>query len=413
MEQLHGGLAVALVMLALTASALADDIRLLTFPSPPYQVVSDIPGPGSDVSGTTVDTVVCAAEGAGRQVSINAVPPRRAVQFLLNNLVDGYFAVDPSTSLDQIAFRTSPVALEKWHLVSRPDADISENARIGAVLGSNEEAWLRSQGKSIFLTVRTPQQLIALLHRQRIDRALMDQRVLEFLSNTGDLRAEFLRYVPLHVYFSGRFTNENPGFIEAFNQQIPTCIDGNFDLDDTEVSRIRAIAFDLFRELEAQVSLRTAISNGPHIASLSEILNLDAQWRALAPRQHSEMARRVADQPASVLLGEWQHNHRSLVTEVMLTNRMGTLVAMSQLTSDFWQGDEPKFEHHIRSEDRDLFVSPIRYDASTSRFQVTVSRAVIAEGQWLPEGILVIGLDVEQALTGDRHVRYLTRVPKP
>jgi hypothetical protein len=92
----------------------------------------------------------------------------------------------------------------------------------------------------------------------------------------------------------------------------------------------------------------------------------------------------------------------------MLTNSIGTLVAMSRLTSDFWQGDEPKFERHIRSDTRNLYVSPIRYDASTTRFQVTVSMPVIVEGQWLPAGVLVIGLDVEQALKGAHHIRYLT-----
>jgi hypothetical protein len=35
---------------------------------------------------------------------------------------------------------------------------------------------------------------------------------------------------------------------------------------------------------------------------------------------------------------------------------------------------------------------------------------VIVEGQWLPAGVLAIGLDVEQALAGSRHVRYLTDV---
>lgn len=413
MEQLQGLLAVSLVMLAMATPAQADDIRLFTFASPPYQIVSEIPGPSSDVRGLTVDTVVCAAKGAGRQVDINAVPPRRAVQFLMNNLIDGYFAVDPSTSLDQVAFRTDPVSLEKWHMVSRSGSDVPENPRIGAVLGSNEEAWLRSQGKEVFLTVRTPQQLIALLQRQRIDKALMDQRVLESLSDTGNLRSEFLRYVPLHVYLSSRFAGENPEFIKSFNQQIPACINGSFDLDDTEVGQIRAIAFDLFRELEAKVAFKAAIQDGPYITSLSKILNLDAKWRAMAPLQHSEMARRVADQPASIAMGEWQNSHRTLVTEVMLTNRLGTLVAMSQLTSDFWQGDEPKFERHVHPDRRDLYVSPIRYDASTSRFQVTVSMAITTEDQWLPEGVLVIGLDVEQALADERHVRYLTQVPRP
>jgi ABC-type amino acid transport substrate-binding protein len=410
MEYSKRVLVASFAMLVLTGLAHGDDIELYTFPAPPYQIVDDTPGPGAYVRGLTVDTMRCAAAETGHQSRVHAAPPKRATQFLVNNLVDGYFAVDPSRALDQVAFRSDPISLEKWYMVARADRETLENPRIGAVMGSNEEAWLRLQGKDIFLTVRTADQLIALLKRERIDQALMDQRVLESLSNTRDLASHFLRYAPLHAYFSRRFVNRNPGFIDEFNRQIPLCINGSFDLDDTETVQIRSIAYDMFKELEAHIPLDAAIADGPDIENLSQILNLDAQWQALAPQRYSEMARRVADQPASIAMEKWQQDRESLITEIMLTNSIGTLVAMSQLTSDFWQGDEAKFEYHIRSDTPSLFVSPIHYDASTARFQVTVSMPVIVEGQWLPAGVLAIGLDVEQALAGSRHVRYLTDV---
>lgn len=410
MEHLKDALAVSIVMLALTGPALADDVDLYTFSAPPYQIVDNIPGPATHVHGLTVDTVLCATKAAGGHARVHAAPQRRAIQFLFNGLTDGYFAAAPSTSLDQFAFPTNPVSLEKWHLVSRSDAETSANTRIGAVSGSNEEAWLRSQGKEIFITVRTPQQLIALLKRDRIDQALMDQRVLSSLSDTQGLESRFLRYVPLHVYFSARFVSKHPQFIDAFNRQIPSCLNSSFDLDDEEISHILAIADDLFQELEERVPLAAAIAAGPKISSLSEILNLDAQWQALAPRHYSEMARRVADQAASVAMSQWQEKHEPLVTEVMLTNSIGTLVAMSRLTSDFWQGDEPKFEEHIQGDARAVYVSPIRYDASTSRFQIIISKPVTTPGHWQPLGVLAIGLDAERALISKNHAPHPIRI---
>jgi ABC-type amino acid transport substrate-binding protein len=408
MEHEKGVLAVSLAMLALSGQALSDDIDLYTFSAPPYQIVDHIPGPAARVHGLTVDTVLCAMSGAGGHARVHAAPQKRAIQFLVDNLIDGYFAADPSTSLDLLAFRTNPVSLEKWQLVSRQDSNASANTRIGAVGGSNEEAWLISQGKEILVTVRTPQQLVALLNRGRIDQALMDQRVLASLSDTHNLESRFLRYVPLHVYFSSHFVTRRPQFIDAFNRQIPACINGSFELDDDETGQIRAIAYDLFRELEALLPMAAAIEAGPEITNLSEILNLDAQWQALAPQHHSEMARRVADQAASITMSGWQKSHESLVTEIMLTNRIGTLVAMSRLTSDFWQGDEPKFDEHIQGDARAIFVSPIRYDGSTARFQVIVSMPVTTPGNWQPLGVLIIGLDVEKALIRENHIRYLT-----
>ena len=410
MKNLQGVWVVSLLALALTGLARADGITLYTFPAPPFQVVSEQPSAGPDVRGLTVDTVLCATAAAGMQGRIRSAPQRRAIQFLLNSLTDGYFAVDASDSMDHIAFRTDPVSLEKWYLVSHADPYPLGEPRIGAIIGSNEEAWWRSQGQEIFLTVRTAEQLIALLQRRRIDQVLMDQRVLESLTGTDELSRQFLRYVPLHMYFSRDFVSRNPEFIQAFNRQIPACIDGGFDLDRSETRQIRATAYDLLEELEKRVPLAAAIEKGPSTRSLSEILNLDAQWRAMAPLHYSAMARRIAAQEASIAMGKWQKEHASLVTEVMLTNSIGALVAMSQLTSDFWQGDEPQFEHHIRRDISNLYVSPIYYDASTARFQVKVSMPITVEGQWLPAGVVMIGLDVEQALTGNDRSTYLTEV---
>ena len=87
---------------------------------------------------------------------------------------------------------------------------------------------------------------------------------------------------------------------------------------------------------------------------------------------------------------------------------MGTLVAMSQLTSDYWQGDEPKFNavvSNIRSGLPGLeamYLSAIRYDASTSRFQVTVSAPVGPITNKLPKGVISLGLDIEEALANSR-----------
>ena len=208
MKNVQGVWVISLLALTLTGLARADGITLYTFPAPPFQVVSEQPSAGPDVRGLT----------------------------------DGYFAVDASDSMDHIAFRTDPVSLEKWYLVSHADPYPLGEPRIGAIIGSNEEAWWRSQGQEIFLTVRTAEQLIALLQRRRIDQVLMDQRVLESLTGTDELSRQFLRYVPLHMYFSRDFVSRNPEFIQAFNRQIPACIDGGFDLDRSETRQIRATA---------------------------------------------------------------------------------------------------------------------------------------------------------------------------
>ena len=120
-------------------------LKLLTFESPPYQMA----GPGADgsslVVGETANTVACAANRGGWATRIRIAPQNRAIHSLERKMIDGYFAIDPSSELDTIAKRSDPVALEKWYFFSRDNRPFSRDLRIGVVSGSTEEAWLEAK----------------------------------------------------------------------------------------------------------------------------------------------------------------------------------------------------------------------------------------------------------------------------
>src|SRR5690554_3248905 len=157
-------LTIGLLLLLIPWAALADHeiFSLYTFDSPPYQQASQGPN-GPEVVGETVTTVRCALENAGARANVRLMPQNRARYALQRNLVDGYFAVDPSPELDEAAVISHPVALEKWYwfyLGQRPALNI---AKIGVVGGSNEEVWLIQNGFEPFVTVSSTEQLPALL----------------------------------------------------------------------------------------------------------------------------------------------------------------------------------------------------------------------------------------------------------
>lgn len=388
-------------------------LNLYTFDSPPYQA-SVLAGAGiAEVIGETVDTVNCAASQAGWSTRIRVIPQNRAEHSLRRNLIDGYFAIDPSTELDATAQRSRPVTLEKWYFFTSGSGAVPESARIGVVDGSSEEAWLEANNYSVFMSVSSPSQLPALLERGRIDAALMDQRAMGNLhdkdrSTIGNLNAHFLRYAPLYLYLSENFTANNPDFLPSFNQFLPSCMEGQITLSVDEEARIRKLAARLFSEINSMINLQQAIDAGPRVESLTAVLNFDTKWQALAPRHTTELAKAILELPGSRALHAWRLTHKEIVTEALLANNLGTVAAMSQLTSDFWQGDEPKF---IRVMDNlkagltghdAMYVSDIRYDASTSRFQVTVSAPVGPVNHSLPQGIIVLGLDIENVLVTDK-----------
>jgi len=155
------------------------------------------------------------------------------------------------------------------------------------------------------------------------------------------------------------------------------------------------------------VDLQRALHQGSHYNTFTDILTQDTVWQALAPASMTPLARQILELPASRALAHWQSKQTPLVTEILLIDSQGALSAMSQLSSDYWQGDEAKFQDLVEetsqglTRKRDFWVSPIRYDASTSRFQVIVSFPLpLDEPNNGVEGVLSIGLAIEEALKG-------------
>jgi len=403
-------LSLTTVLYSTVCQAQPPTLNLYTFESPPYQVASQEKGGANRISGETADTVVCAANRAGWATRIRITPQNRAIHSLERNMIDGYFAIDPSAELDNIAKRSDPVALEKWYFFTRGNKAFTDNMRIGVVAGSNEEAWLEANGYSIFLSVSSPSQLLALLKRGRIDTAMMDERVMNRLRYENDsegtqLSAHFVRYAPLYLYLNEAFVSNYPDFLGTFNRTLNSCMAGHLALSEEEERRITELSSRLFKEMNSILDIRQIIDAGPRQESFTDVMTLDSQWQALAPVTMPDLAERILALPGSRALLAWQESHQGLVTEAMLINDMGTLAAMSQLTSDYWQGDEPKFQRVMENTaanpgtNRPLYVSPIRYDTSAARFQVTVSTPVLPGNGDRANGVIVIGLSIEEALS--------------
>ncbi|MBW3197110.1 hypothetical protein [Marinobacter nauticus] len=398
----------SLVMASLSVRADHHGFSLYTFLAPPYQYEEpQIPV----VTGETTETIRCALNKSGFQARISLMPQSRARYSLERNLVDGYYAVGASEELDQSAVRSHPVALEKWHWFFTAEAKPDPGtARIGVVGGSNEAIWLEDNDLKPFITVTGAEQLPALLVRKRIDLALMDQRAMNYLQDQKSrvdwsLNSDFVRYAPLHLYVSSRFSADHPRFLSGFNAHLAGCAMPSMQLSEQEASEVQGLAQALMADLSGNINLTNAIYQGPTYDNLTDILTKDTLWQALAPHHPTPLAGEILELPASRAMTAWQASHSPLVTEVLLTDKAGALVAMSRLSSDFWQGDEPKVQEIALETDRgverkrDMWISPIRYDASTARFQVMVSFPVpLNEPNNGLEGVLVLGLDIEHAL---------------
>lgn len=79
-------------------------------------------------------------------------------------------------------------------------------------------------------------------------------------------------------------------------------------------------------------------------------------------------------------------------SEIFLTDNLGANVCMTDKTSDYWQGDEPKFTDAFSS--AAVTVSDVKFDKSSQTYSVHISVPVKDGGAVI--GVLIMGVDVDK-----------------
>jgi hypothetical protein len=87
------------------------------------------------------------------------------------------------------------------------------------------------------------------------------------------------------------------------------------------------------------------------------------------------------------------------VAEVILMDKNGANVCVSRETSDYWQGDEAKFQKTFGA-DKALFVDEPAFDQSTNVFAIQMSAIVYDGGAKV--GALTLGLRINQRELGGK-----------
>ena len=133
------------------------------------------------------------------------------------------------------------------------------------------------------------------------------------------------------------------------------------------VARAQAIARDAV--IHAAVLASNAVSEPPEV-----IKRRDMVWTA-NPRDPLRQA--IVQAPCSVKVRELVKED-PLVVEALVMNDRGTLVCSMAETTDYWQGDEPKWQRTF-VDGKDAFVEDPAFDASTGKYAIQVS-VPIADG---------------------------------
>jgi polar amino acid transport system substrate-binding protein len=181
--------------------------------------------------GIAVKVVKYALEKMNVKYEINIYPWARAQMLVKTGEADGFFAGSKNAEREEYAVMSSIIAEQNWvwyQLKNNPlnpkDLSFKKNAKVGAYIGANMLDWLNEKKYNVTAKPRDTESLFKMLMAKRVDAILANHLVAnEIIKNEGiaeELKSTVEKEHPLGVYFSKKFLEKNPGFIESFNYYI-------------------------------------------------------------------------------------------------------------------------------------------------------------------------------------------------
>ena len=125
--------------------------------------------------------------------------------------------------------------------------------------------------------------------------------------------------------------------------------------------------------------------------TLNQIKSMDKKWKATAG---------IADYMKAIMGSDCgRHLHQiqntdSYYAEIFVMDNQGANVAMTDKTSDYWQGDEAKFQKSYNDGKGAVFVDEVEFDDSTQAYLCQVSVPVKDGAEVI--GAITIGIDVDK-----------------
>lgn len=126
-----------------------------------------------------------------------------------------------------------------------------------------------------------------------------------------------------------------------------------------------------------------------------EIIALDKKWRAEAKADSRPMINEILGNALSKYLSEKQEDSAGLISEVFIMDAKGLNVGQSNQTSDYWQGDEAKWQKTFLEGPDALFVDEVEVDDSTDALQSQASLSITDPDTGKVIGAITIGINLD------------------
>ena len=126
----------------------------------------------------------------------------------------------------------------------------------------------------------------------------------------------------------------------------------------------------------------------------ADISALDMVWRDERDSGRHHLITSVLTDPVSLFLQQKTQSSAGVITEIIVMDRHGLNVASSGVPSDYWQGDEAKFQRSFEAGANAVFIDEPERDESTQLLQVQASMTITDESG-APVGAITVGLNLD------------------
>lgn len=130
--------------------------------------------------------------------------------------------------------------------------------------------------------------------------------------------------------------------------------------------------------------------------SVLKIKKMDKQWRDGG--RHGLPVLEMLDRQASIIARDERAKSDGVVTEIIVMDAHGLNVAISDPTSDTYQGDEAKYQETFLKGPDAVHVSELEFDESTQQVQTQVSLTVTDPETGAPIGAVTLGIRLDKLI---------------
>lgn len=129
----------------------------------------------------------------------------------------------------------------------------------------------------------------------------------------------------------------------------------------------------------------------------TQIDELDQTWRAEVGTA-SDLIDGVLMNAAADFLRSQIDASGGRITEVFIMDAQGLNVAASGATSDYWQGDEAKFQQTYPMGAGAVHFGEIEFDESSQTYQAQISITIVDPANGQPIGAMTVGIDADSLM---------------